>query len=289
MVKSVIDKLVPDTSVIIQGLVSDKVTKGELQIGEVIIHEAVLAELEHQANEGKASGYLGLDEVKNLHDMAEKKRISIRFAGNRPGMNEVRFAKLGEIDASIRQLAWDEDATLITADKIQGRVAEAKGIKVIFVAQKEYCPKPLKLDVFFDEITMSVHLRENVLPMAKKGEPGKWDFVEVGKKPLNAEEIKEISRELIEETGCRNDGFLEIQREGSTIIQLGHYRIVILRPPFSDGWEITAVKPVAKLKLDDYEMSEKLKGRLSGQAEGPANADHHDHAGVHDAIPLDGR
>ena len=34
MVKSVIDKLVPDTSVIIQGLVSEKVTKGELQIGE---------------------------------------------------------------------------------------------------------------------------------------------------------------------------------------------------------------------------------------------------------------
>ena len=53
-------------------------------------------------------------------------------------------------------------------------------------------------------------------------------------------------------------GFIEIEREGSTIVQLGKYRIVITRPPFSDGWEITAVRPVKTLNLDDYKLSEKL-------------------------------
>ncbi len=268
MPKSVIERVVPDTSVIIQGLVSEQITKGELQVGELILHEAVLAELEHQANEGRASGLLGLDEVKRLHEMAEKKRISLRFAGSRPGASEIRYAKLGEVDSIIRQLAYDEDATLLSSDKVQSKVAEARGIKVIFFAQKEYCPKPLKLDKFFDETTMSVHLREKVLPMAKKGAPGKWEFVAVGKEPLVAEELKEISREIIEEARCRADSFLEIEREGSTIVQLGLYRIVILRPAFCDNWEITAVRPVRKLKLADYEMSEKLRERISKQAEG---------------------
>jgi len=268
MPKSVIEKLVPDTSVIIQGLVSEQLTKGELQVGELILHEAVLAELEHQANSGRASGYIGLDEVKRLHEMAEKKRLSLRFAGHRPGASEIRFAKLGEIDSIIRQLAYDEDATLLTADKVQARVAEARGIKVVFVPQKEYCPKPLKMDAFFDETTMSVHLRDKVLPMAKKGTPGNWQFVPIKDKLMTADEIKDISREMIEEAGCRTDGFLEIQREGSTIVQLGLYRTVILRPPFSDNWEITCVRPVRKLTLKDYEMSEKLRERVSTQAEG---------------------
>jgi len=268
MPKKVVDKLVPDTSVIIQGLVSEQIAKGELQVGEIVIHEAVFAELEHQANQGRAAGHIGLDEVKRLHDMAEKKRLSLRFAGKRPTANEVRYAKLGEIDAVIRQLAYDEDATLITADRVQARVGEAKGIKVIYVPQKEYCPKVLKLETFFDDTTMSVHLRERVKPMAKKGTPGAWEFVEVGKTKQTAEEVKEISREIIEEAGCRSDSFLEIQREGSTIVQLGKYRVVIIRPPFCDGWEITAVRPVRKLRLDDYEMSEKLRSRIADQAEG---------------------
>jgi len=78
-------------------------------------------------------------------------------------------------------------------------------------------------------------------------------------KTQKKEEIIDITRELIEEAGCRSDGFLEIQREGSTIVQLGLFRIVILRPPFSDNWEITAVRPVRKLKMGDHELSEKIK------------------------------
>ena len=49
-----IDKIVPDTSVIIDGLLSKKIESKEIKINEIIIHEATLAELEHQANEGTA-------------------------------------------------------------------------------------------------------------------------------------------------------------------------------------------------------------------------------------------
>ena len=263
-----VERIVPDTSVIIEGLLSEKISKDEIKTKEVIIHEAVLAELEHQANLGKAIGFLGLDEVKRIKQLAPKKAFELSFKGTRPRAAEIRHASLGEIDSLIRQLAYDEDATLITSDKVQSEVALARGIKSIYFKPSEKGLKKLKLEKFFDEITMSVHLRENVMPYAKKGMPGNWAFKALRKKVLSQEEIQDISREIIEDAKLRRDSFIEIERFGSTIVQLGRYRIVITRPPFSDGWEITAVRPVRKLNLEDYKLTEKLTKRISEQAEG---------------------
>ncbi|MAG52563.1 MAG: ATPase [Nanoarchaeota archaeon] len=257
-------KLVPDTSVIIQGILSERIEKKELVVKELLIHEALLAELEHQANSGKAIGYLGLDELKKLREM----NIKIKYIGDRPRASDIKYAYLGELDASIRKLAWDEGATLITSDKVQSKVAESKGIHVIYVEHVIKHHKKLKLDGYFDKQTMSVHLREGLVPKAKKGTPGNIDFIDLSKKVLRHDELKEISKEIIEVAKSRRDSFLEIERGGSTIVQLGSYRIVITHPPFSDKQEVTAVRPVKKLNLKDYKLSEKLFERISGQAEG---------------------
>ncbi|MDP6647979.1 MAG: PINc/VapC family ATPase [Candidatus Woesearchaeota archaeon] len=263
-----IEKIVPDTSVIIEGLLSEKIRHNSIKCNEIIIHEAVIAELEHQANLGKAIGYLGLDEIKRIKNLSKQKGFELSYKGSRPKAAEIRHASLGEIDSLIRQLAYDEDATLVTSDKVQSEVALAKGMKSIYYKQPEKGFKKLKLERFFDETTMSVHLRENVPPYAKKGMPGKWEFKELRKALLKQGEIRDMSREIIEEAKLRKDGFIEIERTGSTIVQLGTFRIVITRPPFSDGWEITAVRPVKKLNLQDYDLSEKLTKRISEQADG---------------------
>ena len=262
------ERIVPDTSVLIEGLLSSKIKNNELKTKEIIIHEAVLAELEHQANQGKSIGFVGLEEIRRLRELAAKNDIGLNFRGERPRAAEIRHASLGEVDALIRQLAFDEDATLITSDKVQWEVALARGIKVIYFRGPERGTKKLKLEKFFDETTMSVHLRENVMPHAKKGVPGSWEFKSLRKAVVKQEEIQEITAELIEEAKLRKDGFIEIERKGSTIIQLGKFRIVITKPPFSDGWEITAVRPVKRLNLDDYKLSDKLKRRVTSQAEG---------------------
>ncbi|MEM4266849.1 MAG: PINc/VapC family ATPase [Candidatus Nanoarchaeia archaeon] len=263
-----VEKLVPDTSILIEGLISEKIQQKELIFDEIIIHEAVLAELEHQANLGRAIGYLGLDELEKIWNLAAESKFQIRYAGRRPKMVEIKYASMGEIDSMIRDLAWEMDATLLSADKVQARIAKAKGMKVIYIEPKEKETKKLKLDKFFDKTTMSAHLRENVKPKAKKGVPGKWVFEVIRKEVMEQDEIKEISKEIIESAKLRKDSFIEIQREGSTIVQLGQYRIVITRPPFSDGWEITAVKPIKKLSLEEYKLSDKLKKRVAEQAEG---------------------
>jgi len=262
-----IEKLVPDTSIIIEGILSRKISENEIMPQTLIIHEAVLGELEHQANQNKAIGYLGLEELQKLRALALEKNFELQFSGFKLRASEIRYAHLGEIDSLIRDLAFEQGATLITADKIQARVAEIKGISVIYI-KFEQVVKKIKLEEFFDETTMSVHLRENTSPMAKKGFPGHWDFVKIRDALLTRDEIQDISREIIEEAGIRRDGFVEIERPGSTIVQLGMFRTVITKPPFSDGWEITAVRPVKMMSIDDYKLSEKLTLRVAEQAEG---------------------
>ena len=97
-----IDRLLPDTSVIIEGLISEKIKKKDIKVNEVIIHEAVLAELEHQANLGKSIGYVGLDEITEIKKLSSELGFQIRFMGKRPNAAEIKYSSMGEIDSLIR-------------------------------------------------------------------------------------------------------------------------------------------------------------------------------------------
>ena len=254
-------KLVPDTSIIIEGLLSKKIEQKKLKPSVILIHEAVMSELESQANRNRETGYLGLEEVKKLRELSRKFRFRVVFKGKRPSEFEIKHAKTGEIDSVIRQLAAFEKATLVTADKVQSLVAESKGIQVILY-EFELEEKPFILEKYFDKTTMSVHIKEECTIRAKKGSPGEWQYVEISKETLDREAVKELAKSITEEASSRTDGFIEADRRGSTIIQLSTYRIVITRPPFADGYEITAVHPIKKLALKDYELNEKIMKRI---------------------------
>ena len=258
---------VPDTSVIIEGLVSKLIREGRLR-GRIVIHRAVIAELEHQANAGRATGYAGLEELREVHKLAEQGLVEVEIAGERPGPRGIRDARLGAIDAMIREYAYEAGATLVTADRVQALAAEAMGVSVFYIRPERTEELKPRIVDFFDDSTMSVHLKEGVPPRAKKGRPGDWVLVDLSSKPLTRDEIAEMAREIVEAAKRRSDGFIEIDREGSTIVQLGPYRIVITRPPLSEGWEITAVRPVKRLRLEDYKLPAKLVARLEERAEG---------------------
>ncbi|MFH0798262.1 MAG: PINc/VapC family ATPase [Candidatus Woesearchaeota archaeon] len=258
-----IEKLAPDTSIIIEGALSGKLESKDIIASEVLIHEILISELEHLATMEHTSGHLGLDELKRLRAILKDK---LKIVGKKPAYGYERHMPLSDIDSLIRKMAFEEGATFMTSDKINASAAEASGIQVNFVELK--AKTKMILEKFFDETTMSVHLKENVLPFGKKGFPGNWTFEQLRKTVLKQDEVKEISRDIIDTTNTRKDSFIEIERMGSTIVQVGPYRIVITRPPFSDGWEITAVRPVKKMKLSEYDLSDKLMDRISKQAEG---------------------
>ena len=115
---------------------------------------------------------------------------------------------------------------------------------------------------------MSIHLKEGAIPYAKRGKPGNVDFIALREKPMKEEELDAIANEILDAARYEEDSFIEYGEYGATVVQLKENRIVIARPPFSDGLEVTLVRSVVKLTLNDYKVSKKLKERLEKRAEG---------------------
>jgi len=255
-----------DTSVVIEKVTSKLIKENKIE-GRILIPRAVVAELENQANKGLEIGLLGLEELQTLQELKKEKKLEIEFIGERPNIYQIRHAKPGgEIDALIRELAYNEDATLITADKIQAESAKAFGMKVMFFEFKKPIKK-LTLEKLFDDKTMSIHLKGDCYIQSKKGHPGSWKLIK-GKELFTNDQIKEMAKEIVEKTRMDQNSFVEIQRRGSTIVQYKNYRIVITKPPISDGWEITAVKPLKKLNLSEYKLPEAIAERIKNKARG---------------------
>ncbi len=266
MVKNVMTEIiVPDTSIIIERWLSRKIKDGKLNDVKIVIPNAVVAEIEYQANTGKAIGFAGLEELKALRELAEQKKIELEFFGDRPSPGQIKYASKGEIDALIRKQAKELGAKLITSDYIQASLAKAEGIETEYIKIKK---KRIKIEDFFSENIMSVHLKEGVPPLAKRGSPGHWELVKIREEPMTLEELQSIVMDIIERTRSEKDSFIEIDEPGATVIQMRDYRIAIARPPFSDGMEITAVRPLVKMTINDYNVSDKLLKRLRERAEG---------------------
>ena len=163
---------VPDTSVIIDGRFTAFVS--EKTGSRVILSEAMISEVEHQANEGRSIGFAALQELKNLRAMEQNGSIYIDIQGRRPADWQIRRAKSGEIDEIIRMVAAENDAILVTGDQIQRDISLIKGIRVQYLKPPEKEPK--NIEEFFDEITSSVHLKADMPPAIKRGKPGEIRF-----------------------------------------------------------------------------------------------------------------
>ena len=123
------------------------------------------------------------------------------------------------------------------------------------------------LDQYFDEHTMSLHIKEGRCMLRKKGTPGNWK-PELDTKSFTKDEMKKLIDDIYHEIESRDDGFMEIDRKLSKVLQLGPYRIVIVYPPLSDGLEMTIVKPIKKLVMDDYKLEQDVFELLRNEAKG---------------------
>ena len=254
---------VPDTSVIVSGKFRDYiVNKKDVR---VILSEAMIAEIEHQANEGRSIGFTALEELKKLRMLSDSGKIYIDIMGNRPMEWQIKNAHSGEIDNIIRNLALDNNATLVTGDHIQSIIASIKGINVVYIKGEEKDAKDIQ--EFFDEYTSSVHLKAGMKPLIKTGKPGEVVLKELDY-IVSYDELEKIAYNIVQRGKFEDQSFIEMDMFGATVIQLKNLRIVITRPPFSDIMEITAVRPVVKTTIEDYKLDKRIMDRLQNKAYG---------------------
>ena len=260
-------KIVVDTSVIINGQFVAQIESGSVRNSEIIIPQAVFDELQSQASNKKQQGFVGLEKIQKLKDLSGSFGLTVLTKGIHPSVDEIKFASSSRIDALITDVAKDNDAILYTSDRVQYLVAKAKDIETVFlksIIQNE----TLEFLKFFDETTMSIHLKENQFPLGKKGKPGAFVLTKLNDELLSKSYLEMIFSQISNAATTSDDNTVEISKTGASVIQLGDYRIAVTYPPFSESFEITIVHPIVKLTLDDYSISEKLMERFSDRAEG---------------------
>ena len=271
-----VETVIGDTSAVIDGVLSRSVRGGRYRssnsdILNVVIPEAVLAELENQADSRRETGVYGIDELLILRQMDADGEIRLTFEGNRPTVHQIRDAKLGEVDALIRQTAIDIGGLFVTSDKVQAVIGKAKGMSVDYVppAIREAGGKAdiskLSILCFFDPQTMSVHLKNNVMPMAKRGSVGEMRYMPIREMPCTAEELNRLKSELILFAKKDSESFIEMEYNGALILQVRDMRIAITEAPFSDDFEITAVRPIANVDFEKYQANDTLRERILQQ------------------------
>ncbi|RLM90272.1 ATPase [Halobellus sp. Atlit-38R] len=259
-------KIVPDTSAVIDGRVSERVeSDGEVT---VLVPEAVVGELESQANDGLDTGWTGLEELQRLAELADEGDVDVRYVGRRTKPSEATGAHEGDIDALIRDVAEEEQATLLTSDVVQSEVAKAKGLDVEYVEPRVRGSGELVIEEFFDDQTMSVHLKTGTKPKAKRGAIGEMHYQTIDDEVSDEAQMKEWADDIEETARTSSEGFLELSEPGMSIVQFRDYRIAVARPPFADGIEITAVRPIVKTDLEDYEFADELRDRLKERQRG---------------------
>jgi ATPase len=262
-----LNKITLDTSVVIDEYISKSLLNNSISFNEVIIPIPVIDELQAQANKGLEKGLIGLKELQKIRELSEKYNYKITILGEKPTLEQIRLAKHGYIDYLIIKIARDTGSTLLTYDRILYETAKVYNVDCLLIEKEGISTENLPfLDLFTDD-TISVHIIENTKVKRKKGKPGEWYLEEVDKIYGN-KDIEDLIDKIIYIARNRRDSFIEQERKNSLIIQLGIFRIVIVKPPLSNSYEITIVKPSKILRIEDYNLNEKIIERLKEKSEG---------------------
>ena len=121
------------------------------------------------------------------------------------------------------------------------------------------------IEKYFNENTMSVHIKTWAKIFAKKWMPWNVEFTAISKTDTTETEADRIVDEII--TYWENFWYFDQKKDWVVVLQIDHYRITITTFPLSEATEITIVKPVKRLWVDDYWIDEKLKERFLESAE----------------------
>jgi len=262
-----LNKITLDTSVVIDEYISKSLLNNSISFNEVIIPVPVIDELQAQANKGLEKGLIGLKELQKIRELSEKYNYKVTILGEKPTLEQIKLAKHGYIDYLIIKIARDTGSTLLTSDRILYETAKVYNVDCLLIEKEGVSTEnPPFLDLFTDD-TISVHIIENTKVKRKRGKPGEWYLEEIDKVYGN-KDIEDLIDKIIYIARNRRDSFIEEERKNSLIIQLGIFRIVIVKPPLSDAYEITIVKPSKILRIEDYNLNEKILERLKEKSEG---------------------
>ena len=101
----------------------------------------------------------------------------------------------------------------------------------IMAAFGDHPPLPKALEqILDDETTSTVFLKADCPPRAKRGHISELKLETISEVPWTKSEVSELSEQievLVEQHSERSDCFVEIEREGCRILQVGDLRVTL--------------------------------------------------------------
>lgn len=131
---------------------------------------------------------------------------------------------------------------------------------------------PYDLHVLFNSLTMSLHASAGQHIRLKQGAPWSRSLHTIDQS-LTANELKTCIQTIKTsiDQSSENDShvaFIEIERAHSLVIQYGPFRIVYTEPPVSYLHELTIVKQITRLSLEDYHIDKDILNEITNHHHG---------------------
>ncbi len=250
------EKIIPDTSVLIKRVLTRLIELGSLKECEIIIPLAVIDELQAQASRGREIGVRGLEELKNIRELAEGKGVKVRFSGERPSLEDIKLARSGRIDALIRDVAKAEGGKLYTSDYVQALVAEAEGVPVEYIEPYERAEE-FSFQSYLRPDALSLYLRSGSPPYARVLKNGRVETIRLGEKECDEDLLNKILEEVMAVARVKEEADIILLKPEAIILETSEYRISISKPPFSDRLEATIQRNILKL-VSEQELIEPI-------------------------------
>mgnify|MGYP006303189321 FL=1 len=122
------NSITPDFKIIIEGILSKEIKDKSISPSIVIIHEAILYYLDRLTQENQTIGLIGIEELQKLQELQSKYNFTLEYKGRKPNSRELAEMDENMLAMEIRDMAYDEGATLFTASENMAKLAGAKSI-----------------------------------------------------------------------------------------------------------------------------------------------------------------
>ncbi len=241
----------------LEGILTKKIENG-YKIDELYIPRFFIYYFKQLQIKSVIRGDIGLLEMIKLKQLSDKKGFKLNLFDN-----EV-IPKIDDIEIYTRiaiEKLKNEDIITLVSSQEQQHEYDLYNLKCEVFDSKDLLIKKNPLEKYFDENTMSVHIKEDEYLFRKKGSPKKIEF-EKTQELFDNKKITHLVDELLEFARCNGQSYVEKDSGNVVIAQLQNIRTVIVRPPLSEGYEITAVRPITILTLEDYKLDAKIIEKL---------------------------
>lgn len=221
---------------------------------EIYIPFSYISYFNHLKDNGVVKGDMGLYDLEKLKRNSDKKGYNLVLYGqNRFDIYDISLTERENISSLGREVV------VAVADEHEKRLYEIFGFETIIISKK-VIENPL--EGFFDDETMSVHIKEGDIMRVKKGDPKNIRFEDT-ENFFDSYEIKRLIGNMIEFVDFDEGSYIEKDKGNVILAQIRDVRTVIVKPPLSEGYEITCVRPVKVLSLDDYNLEQEILDKIN--------------------------